>query len=51
MPINTSIRKMLLKRCSYFRGSLYITLCSWEGVQCPLKKAHMVGSEEMSLFG
>ena len=24
-----------LRRCPYFRGSLYTSLCSWEGVQCP----------------
>ena len=24
-----------LRRCPYFRGSLYTSLCSWEGAQCP----------------
>ena len=24
-----------LRRCPYFRGSLYTSLCSLEGVQCP----------------
>ena len=24
-----------LRRCPCFRGSLYTSLCSWEGVQCP----------------
>ena len=24
-----------LRRCPYFRNSLYTSLCSWEGVQCP----------------
>ena len=24
-----------LRRCSYFRGSLYTSLRNWEGVQCP----------------
>ena len=24
-----------LRKCPYFRGSLYTSLCSWEGVQYP----------------
>ena len=28
-----SVHMSTLRRCPYFRGSLYASLCSWEGIQ------------------